>query len=332
MVLTGCLFALLWLSDPWEVDLSENHQVFSPALIAVAANDWVAVVDRENNRILFFSADGKFRQAIGRKGKGPGEFEWVSGIFPLSDPGGILVLDNLVGRVTLIRLPDFKVAVFPFSLPGHQIGLNQAFLSENIAFTLALEPQKKSLIRYHIKSREFSALFDFPNEKHPGQSINLGGQTIQTLYRWHPNHLFAVGSGVAAVANSGEPKVTVIDLKTGKTTQSFNLTLPRLAVTAADKDEAILSAPKPYQAAMVSQLSRPDFWPVLADMVVSVHNEVFAIGHGRNVIPVFFCHSDGTVAEFQCIAKPIALSNGFAYVQVEDGDRFTLKKTRLKPR
>lgn len=330
MVFSLCLLSFSFFSDGWTVDLSQ-HQIFAPGQIAITANDSVVIADNTGRRVLFFSGDGEFLKAFGSKGQGPGEFESIGGIFSIHDPHGVMVLDDVLGRVTIITLPTFQSENSVLSLSGMKVGLNQSFLDNQIVYTMPLEPKQRTFEVLNLETKETQPLYTYPREKHPGQSFDLGGRTIRSLYRWHPNHLFAVGPNVAVVANSGESKVTIIDLETGNALQPFDLTIARVPVTEADKEEAVLSAPKPYQSAVSSQISPPDFWPVLADIKVSIQDEVFAIGYGQDKIPVFLCKRDGTVSKFTLTATPSALGNGFAYVQVEEGDQFFLKKIKLEP-
>jgi hypothetical protein len=55
--------------------------------------------DRSNKTVHVFDSTGKFIRNIGRGGKGPGEFQYISGLFRDAQ-GRIVVIDDVLGRLT----------------------------------------------------------------------------------------------------------------------------------------------------------------------------------------------------------------------------------------
>jgi hypothetical protein len=76
----------------------------------VDAADRLWVFDRASQRIFLFSPDGKLYRVVGRRGSGPGEFSWNSGMVALSD-SGVAVWDSRNGRVSFFTFTgDFRTS------------------------------------------------------------------------------------------------------------------------------------------------------------------------------------------------------------------------------
>ena len=72
--------------------------------VAVTDDGTTWVADRQSSTIRRFRADGGYIDEIGRRGKGPGEFQTIMGIDRLPD-GGVAAWDPALGRITLLD-PD----------------------------------------------------------------------------------------------------------------------------------------------------------------------------------------------------------------------------------
>ena len=59
----------------------------------------LVVADGQAHEIRVFDEEGRHLQSLGREGEGPGEFESLSGAWPVSD-GGIVAADALLDRIT----------------------------------------------------------------------------------------------------------------------------------------------------------------------------------------------------------------------------------------
>src|SRR5687768_12133530 len=83
----------------------------------VAPNGGVYVVDHVNSRIVAFDAEGRRRWVMGRRGRGPGEFQipYRIGVRP---DGTIFVFDVGAGEVTAVSSAGAFVARYrlPFAL------------------------------------------------------------------------------------------------------------------------------------------------------------------------------------------------------------------------
>jgi len=77
----------------------------------------IYVGDIINAKIHLFSAAGQYLTAIGRKGRGPGEFLQVGGL-QLNDGDSLYVLDGHLRRLTLFRSYEFQRVLWTVTLPG----------------------------------------------------------------------------------------------------------------------------------------------------------------------------------------------------------------------
>ncbi len=97
----------------------------------------LAMVDRENGRVVLFDSAGRILDAVGRTGDGPGEFRFPADVVALSD-SSLAIVDPVSMRVTLLSPQGAFRSVFPTSgfagrraaaLPGGRLalaGLNRA--------------------------------------------------------------------------------------------------------------------------------------------------------------------------------------------------------------
>lgn len=100
-------------------------------LIAVGRSGRILVGERQNSRVYSFTADGRYIQAIGRHGDGPGEFQSIMSV--RVGPGDTLyVFDSWRERLSAFEPDDldlaYSVAVFRDSLgaPFELLGLGES--------------------------------------------------------------------------------------------------------------------------------------------------------------------------------------------------------------
>jgi hypothetical protein len=79
----------------------ENYNLYKPRDLTVDGLGNIYVMDTFNYRIQKYNSEGEFLLSIGRKGQGPGEFQWMAGIDILSH-GNLLIAD-----FTTYRLDEF---------------------------------------------------------------------------------------------------------------------------------------------------------------------------------------------------------------------------------
>lgn len=82
-----------------EVDGREAYTFGQVAGVVVGEDGRIYVGDAQNLEVRVFSGDGELETRFGREGEGPGEFRNISGVSRA--PGGVAVLDGMLGRVTV---------------------------------------------------------------------------------------------------------------------------------------------------------------------------------------------------------------------------------------
>ncbi|OGU77049.1 MAG: hypothetical protein A2W11_12195, partial [Ignavibacteria bacterium RBG_16_35_7] len=68
--------------------------------VAVDNHNNIYVADNANSRIVVFDSTGNYKQAFGRKGKGPGEFSSINSM-DFSEEGLLYVLDRQLRRISI---------------------------------------------------------------------------------------------------------------------------------------------------------------------------------------------------------------------------------------
>lgn len=82
--------------------------VGEPSSLAIMADGRYVLTDwHDQDRVKFFAPDGSFIRALGRRGKGPGEFEIATRVIPIAGDS-LEVFDLSLGRVSLFG-PDLRV-------------------------------------------------------------------------------------------------------------------------------------------------------------------------------------------------------------------------------
>ena len=71
------------------------HRVAAAAVL----DDRIVIADAGNRRLLLMSADGAVTDSLGRRGSGPGEFQWIHSVFAIGDT--VIAFDAFQSRVTV---------------------------------------------------------------------------------------------------------------------------------------------------------------------------------------------------------------------------------------
>jgi hypothetical protein len=82
-----------------EADTTTLYRVTSAAQFG---DGGLALADAGNQRILLFSSGGRLTQRLGRRGGGPGEFNWINAVLAFGDT--IVAYDGPLRRVTTFMI------------------------------------------------------------------------------------------------------------------------------------------------------------------------------------------------------------------------------------
>jgi hypothetical protein len=105
----------------------------------VDARGRLYVYDSKDGQIRQYAPDGKFVRNIGRKGQGPGEYEWVFGM-DIADDSLLTTFDLRNARVTYF-LPDGKVRT-SFTDPRLTTGFDNIFVVDRRGLAYVGVPQR----------------------------------------------------------------------------------------------------------------------------------------------------------------------------------------------
>ena len=150
--------------------------------IEVTENDiWVK---NGNTNILRFSCDGKFRNAVGRRGQGPGEYTWAhsfsidtanrevyvisasSGIFVYDYEGKFLRMATKVPAANMFQTPDARIILFE----------NEVLLSRNLPLFATGDDIESSLWSVAVADSAFNFAKLFKNPAHIGREKEIASE------------------------------------------------------------------------------------------------------------------------------------------------------------
>lgn len=105
-----------WRISPPVYTTGEGFATLHRVTAAAVVDDGIVIADAGNRRLLFMSANGTVTDSLGRRGSGPGEFQWIHRVFAIADT--VFAFDGFEGRVTawvpesggepkVTRLPTF---------------------------------------------------------------------------------------------------------------------------------------------------------------------------------------------------------------------------------
>ncbi|MEW6457029.1 MAG: 6-bladed beta-propeller [Acidobacteriota bacterium] len=157
------------------VEEGEDYLMFGREVsIDVDPSQNIYLLDHQNHRVLKFDKNGKFLWQAGRKGQGPGEFQYSMGI-KITQEGNLAVLDG--GRLIHYFNPDGKfVNTMRLDKSFHEI----EFLRHGTMFVnIFVRGQPGITAEYYSKDGKF--LKKFPDEYYygpkipPGVGFSMGG-------------------------------------------------------------------------------------------------------------------------------------------------------------
>lgn len=216
----------------WEPgDGDEKYIFYAPVEIKADNNKNIYVLDRMLSNIRIYDKFGNFKQQIGRKGQGPGEFMFPSG-FDLDKSNNILVCDEGNRRISILSADgslksELHLAYFRFS----------DIFATDTSFILKIESiddktgfDKIEYIRFSYQGQK---LAEYKN--YLGHFSVHGNQTI-TLYS--PLPVFAVDDNLKHIYTSNSEFLEIEQYNfSGDLIKKFKREFLLIPVTKQDKDE-----------------------------------------------------------------------------------------------
>ncbi len=169
----------------------------------IVNDSWdIYIIDRQDQNIKVFDPQGKFKQTIGTKGEGPGEFQYLSLITFLPD-NRLVVLDSMARRTSLFDPNGQFLSSFQWTKSYTRLILatpDSYFIQEFIRKEDAdsLTDRKLVLVELDLQGNEMHSFGEFKiavskllnlgeimigiNVPHSAQSIFTGDQKLQRIY------------------------------------------------------------------------------------------------------------------------------------------------------
>lgn len=243
------------------------------------------VVDPASERIRILGDDLTLQQEVGRRGRGPGEFEWPATIQILGGDS-LYVFDGSRARVTVFEPQDLTVA-YTVTLPhlystralwripgqGGYIGVRSPPISPrqterddqgrfDIVFSLDKEGE-----------RESDSIYAFPS----AEALIVRGEGRVMVGPPHPYgsepFLSLLGDDRLVYANSRSPSLMILD-HSGTVHHSFGVPATAVPVSAADLTARIESEEvEPF--ARVLEQGAPYMWSALTGLVVDDEQRIW---------------------------------------------------------
>lgn len=155
----------------------ENYMFYMVRGIALDNQDNIYVTDWGNRRIQKFDRNGVYLQTIGRRGQGPGEFEWTMDLIIDESTGNIYVKDGL-REIEKFDKKGNHLKKIKLEKP-----IDYFFLSENehfitLQFTVSDEEISKSICKLNFDGKILESYVKVPYEmyyKREGEMVTAGG-------------------------------------------------------------------------------------------------------------------------------------------------------------
>lgn len=185
-----------------------NYMFFRVRGIAVDKEENIYVTDIGNYRIQKFDKNGNFLQSIGRKGQGPGEFQWVmrlkiddlSGDLHIRDGPRVIKIFNKQGKYKNQIQLEKPIDGFYFDGKGHYLAIQQTVSDAELSKTLCKINTEGEIIKIYAK---------FPWEifyQRKGEVTTMGSFPYV-----HDLIMSKINAETFIYANSGEYELNVTD-------------------------------------------------------------------------------------------------------------------------
>ncbi len=216
--------------------------LYQPSFFTMDEAGFLFVGDSRNGRIAVFDPEGTYVRSIGRRGEGPGEFQFGPD-FPINLHEGILST-HMTQSGTTVRFgtDGTYLGALPRSVPNslgiHQAGDGSLVVHEQLMETdheyerwgkrmTVFDVSGTVLVRVETEMTPVAVMVSVPGQSYPEAStIQFGGQP-QTIY---------LATEEILVSNGEEPILNWYGLD-GVLRRQVRLDLPRESVTAEEKDK-----------------------------------------------------------------------------------------------
>lgn len=275
--------------DPWSTTLEAESEADLPLVrvtgLTVDSRGRVYLTDGVLRGIAVLAPDLTFEREVGRKGEGPGEFDWVVTIQVLADDS-LYVFDAGLSRVTVFEprtltvaytfnLPDVAPAAGLWRIPSQRgyVGIRR----QRFHATQRADDQGRIDVVFSLRpdgEMESDSLYSFPSVER--LVVRSEGSVMVGPHPFGSEpFLSLLGTDRLVYANSRFPSVMVLDLGAAAEdwfdvpAMSFPVSADELSATSERQREAFARA---------LEEGAPYMWPALTGLVVDDENRIWIGG------------------------------------------------------
>jgi len=276
------LLLILFLSAD-EVPVStidlESHGILSFDLpMAISPDGHIGILDTTNYQVVIIDPEGKLHAKAGRKGKGPGEFAWMSFITWSEEHNGFAAFDYGNHRVSIWNkqgklVKEYKI--YASIAKGYLAGSKNLIVGLH---TRGLRKRTPGLYKVELADAmsKPNKLWEASLDK-PLAFNDIAGRP--SVFKWDARMVFAAGEGFLAVNFNQSDTIDIIDFNGKKLADSIQPELPRYKLT----DEAIKSVmdtfPPGTTKPSLGKMIRPEYWPTISQIQIDSHKRIWVFGY-----------------------------------------------------
>lgn len=261
----------------WDFPL-EPHDIYARGPVAVGRNT-ICVVDAKQRQLLFVDVQSQATQRIGRRGEGPGEFQFIGDVDWSESQQAFFVWDSL--RQTMTRYSETGHFEETFTLTQRPDGFNMAnglslfFLHDNTG----IQGSQPSVVLADLNDTG-TAQTVWHMEPLP-QPVGLHRSdaelTVSLRFEWDAGLIIGGTSQTTAFMYSGNPLVYLIDHQDPGKVTSIPISIKRIPFRDEDVERRFSGPASAFRQKIEPHLVRPEFWPYAAQLFMGAPDEVWVI-------------------------------------------------------
>lgn len=324
---------LISLNKSWNWNLSE-HEIYRSRMFAVSDDGTVVVLDRDKNRAVRISPDGKTASQLGTNGEGPGELS-APGEITWSRKEQVFVILDAGRRASKWDNNGVFVAEYRFNGNGRSPRMvgNKKMILARAQF--GMNGGTPGLVQVRLGKDKAKEILNYVPDK-PTTFTNAGNEAnpLRIAFRWDPRLMFSTGSDFIAYAFGGEPTLHIIDFKGKQLVGPIAVRIQRFEVSDDQLEEGTLLMPNDWHAGIRKGLVRPEAWPYFREIHVDEKDRIWMVGSSRNVKSshpyLLYSRTGKKLGRGYVRKSPLVISGDAMYYFDDEGEDLHLEKATLQ--
>lgn len=213
--------------------------------VALGPDDGIYVADGRALEIRVFERNGSFRSRFGRQGRGPGEFQDISGI-GFNHHGELAVLDGSLGRLSFFDQDGSFLRSIRLERPYTQVGRRPLWFDDagrfydRVNLSSAADADTMAVMVYEPDGAVHDTVFIDAEGAERRITATRGGRPFMGLRRpFTPEPQVAVGREGAIYASAGSDYRIAVLSPSGDTLRVYARQVEAPPVTDAERDAAL---------------------------------------------------------------------------------------------